>query len=253
MCGIFFSISASSEPVLPSDECKHALENRGPDSSQVQIRTVQKHQEELQLTFFSTVLSLRGDRVHRQPLVDGQSVLCWNGEAWKIAGEAVQEHDNDTELVLRLFLGAISSSSSSFFDDDDDDASAASAVQRFAEAVGTLSGPFSFVFYDAFHSILFFGRDCLGRRSLLHGFDQVGNPTICSVFCDGDLHEVSTDGLHFIDLRENDNVHTIPWTRSEEISSSSSGIFLVRGVSPFPVQQLRSDDLVLCRKAQSLE
>jgi asparagine synthetase B (glutamine-hydrolysing) len=142
------------------------------------------------LTFISTVLSLRGDHVYKQPLVDTatQSVLCWNGEAWKIANERVS--GNDTELVFDLFLEAVKGD-------------AQQAIENFAAAVASISGPFAFVFYDAAHGRLFFSRDCLGRRSLLRGVDKDGSLKICSL-CDGSssthFQEVGFEGVYMIDL-----------------------------------------------------
>lgn len=212
MCGIFFSLS-TSHPVVPSDETRYLLQNRGPDSCQV--HTVQlKHSNHCSvsshLTFVSTVLSLRGDHVHRQPLVDptSQSVLCWNGEAWKVAGEPVQ--GNDTEFIFELFLRAVKPSTEGTNNNKD-------AIHRLADVISSISGPFSFVFYDAFNSKLFFSRDCLGRRSLLQGFDANGSLKICSL-CDGmsstHFNEVGTDGVHMIDLTRathTHNIETLPW------------------------------------------
>lgn len=206
MCGIFVSLSTASS-VLPTEETCRMLRNRGPDSFQVHTSTVQKGNlkvtASLQLTFLSTVLSLRGDHVYSQPLVDeaSKSVLCWNGEAWKVAGERVQ--DNDTELIFSLFLQAVRP----YYDSEQSEITTtdrkAAAARRLADVVSSISGPFSFVFYDAFNSKLFFSRDCLGRRSLLREFDDAGNLKICSI-CDGlsssRFEEVATDGLHMIDL-----------------------------------------------------
>lgn len=237
MCGIFFSLSTSG-PVLPTEETCCLLKQRGPDSFQIhtvqrdaqvqsdsqdeaegQLRTVPAH-----LTFISTVLSLRGHHVHTQPLVDNasQSVLCWNGEAWKVAGEPAQ--GNDTELIFQLFLQAVKPSSvpeGAYTTDhrNDDD-----AVQRLADVTSSISGPFSFVFFDAYNSRLFFSRDCLGRRSLLKGVDEMGNLKICSV-CDGTsstpFEEVGTEGVYMIDLAgASGNIHsikTLPWTNNEDL------------------------------------
>ncbi|KAJ5168312.1 uncharacterized protein N7482_003906 [Penicillium canariense] len=137
------------------------------------------------------LLSLRGNHVYRQPLVDPatQSVLCWNGEAWKIANELVS--GNDTEHVFDLFLSSANSN-------------AHQAIGRMAGAVASISGPFAFVFYDAVHARLFYSRDCLGRRSLLQGVDEDGSLKICSL-CDGSssthFQEVGCEGVYMIDLK----------------------------------------------------
>lgn len=214
MCGIFFSLSTANS-IHPTQETCSLLQKRGPDS--VQTHTVQRDIKAVScyLTFISTVLSLRGDHVYPQPLVDSatQSVLCWNGEAWKIGEQRVQ--GNDTKRVFALFLQAVALAM---------DCDRKHAVYRLADAVASISGPFSFVFYDAVNSNLFFSRDCLGRRSLLQGFDDDGNLKICSL-CDSSasmcFDEVGTDGVYTIDLlspgsasrapREIFKIETLPW------------------------------------------
>ncbi|KAJ5149690.1 hypothetical protein N7448_001268 [Penicillium atrosanguineum] len=216
MCGIFFSLS--TRITQPNQETRSLLEKRGPDSTQThtvcrEVKT-QNAVSQLQqhLTFISTVLSLRGDHVYSQPLIDSltQSVLCWNGEAWKIGGEPVS--GNDTERVFNLFLQAVKS--------DCNDAS-----QRLAEAAATISGPFAFVFYDAVNARLFFSRDCLGRRSLLQGFEEDGSLRICSI-CDGSsstlFDEVGFAGIYMINLdayqdtsaspKDQYKIETLPWS-----------------------------------------
>lgn len=240
MCGIFFSLSTSGF-VHPIEETCGLLRQRGPDSFRVHSVQRDDPKDESQrssrigsahLIFASTVLSLRGDRVHAQPLVDetSKSVLCWNGEAWKVAGQPVQ--DNDTELIFQLFLqavqlpysasGATDTTVADHGNGDDED-----AVQRVADVISSISGPFAFVFYDAFHSRVFFGRDCLGRRSLLQGLDETGCLKICSL-CDGSsstpFEEVGTEGMYMIDLVDiipgtKCNIQTLPWTYGETIPS----------------------------------
>ncbi|KAJ6108257.1 hypothetical protein N7523_009580 [Penicillium sp. IBT 18751x] len=216
MCGIFFSLSTRA--TQPNQETKDLLEKRGPDSTQThtvcrEVKTQDAVSQPLHhLTFISTVLSLRGDHVYSQPLIDSstQSVLCWNGEAWKIGGEPVS--GNDTERVFSLFLRAVES--------DGHD-----TPQRFAESVATISGPFAFVFYDAVNARLFFSRDCLGRRSLLQGYEEDGSLKICSV-CDGSsstvFDEVGFAGIYMINLdadretitspKDQYKIETLPWS-----------------------------------------
>ncbi|KAJ6017670.1 hypothetical protein N7451_001049 [Penicillium sp. IBT 35674x] len=214
MCGIFFSLSAA--PILPAPETRSLLEKRGPDCCQThtlqkEISTPDGGSQRFYLTFVSTVLSLRGDHVYTQPLIDQatQSVLCWNGEAWKIAGDRVS--GNDTEHILSLFLRAVAGDRNG-------------AAHRLGEAAASISGPFAFVFYDATNSRLFFSRDCLGRRSLLQGYEEDGTLKICSL-CDGSspvhFEEVGFDGIYMIDLarsydlsasKNRHKIETLPWS-----------------------------------------
>lgn len=219
MCGIFFSLS--KKPTSPTHETQALLEKRGPDSCQtltvskeVKAQDGVSQPSTLHLTFISTVLSLRGAHIFHQPLVDlaTQSVLCWNGEAWKIGGQQIS--GNDTEHVFDSFLQAVNGGG------DRKD-----AAHRLAAAVGSISGPFAFVFYDAMNAQLFFSRDCLGRRSLLQGWSQDDDLKICSL-CDGSsstegFQEVGFDGVYMIDLAEYRNpsslksqhkVEVLPWS-----------------------------------------
>lgn len=252
MCGIFFSLSTSG-PVLPAEETATLLRNRGPDSFQEHtIRVEIPHSQEsfekskpvsLSLTFISTVLALRGDHVYAQPLIDdaSKSVLCWNGEAWKIDGVPVQ--GNDTELIFSLFLEAVKAPKAK----DGEATSSADSLGGICNLISNISGPFSFVFYDGINSRIYFSRDCLGRRSLLQGVDEEGDLRICSI-CDGTssahFEEVDTNGLYMIDLAHafrndsfdstvlNDanhmtafNIITIPWVFKEDVAAP--GHFLV--------------------------
>lgn len=240
MCGIFFSLSTNGS-VLPNEETCTLLRNRGPDSFQVHTvqrslapgHSVHSPAPNIVLTFVSTVLSLRGDRIHSQPFVDPttQSVLCWNGEAWKIAGEPVQ--DNDTELIFQSFLHAIKPCSGQELSRTSTERDEKGAVRRIADVISNITGPFSFVFYDAVNSKLYFSRDCLGRRSLLRGLDEAGNLRICSI-CDSSssthFDEVDTNGVHMIDFEQNilqnalgpgpikfnlESIQTLPWEHKE--------------------------------------
>lgn len=230
MCGIFFSLSAS-EHVLPKEKTDAWLRNRGPDNHhvhRVQLSCPTIANETVYLTFMSTVLGLRGDHITSQPLVDAESdsVLCWNGEAWKVFGEAVK--GNDTQLVFQRLIEASKPSDS--HDDGSRVGSASKTLVRLTNVINNITGPFSFVFYDGFHQRVLFSRDCLGRRSLLHSLDEEGTLRISSV-CDGEpsapFEEVETDGLHMIDLSIQDNgtrsyqIDVIPWSHEEQTSTPS--------------------------------
>ncbi|CAD6503508.1 BgTH12-03170 [Blumeria graminis f. sp. triticale] len=162
MCGIYVSI-AESEYVKPGKELEKLLCNRGTDYAgykEVQIEA--NNGKSYYLSFNSTVLALRGNDINSQPFFDTSSgsVLCWNGEAWKIGRDLVT--GNDGKALFSLLLRASSTESSS---------KASTAIR---EVISSISGPFAYVFFDKLHQQLYFGRDRIGRRSLL-----------CSKFVDG--------------------------------------------------------------------
>lgn len=243
MCGIYFSLSAS-KPVLPNDKTQSWLRSRGPDNFQslnvrleLPLGRTNAETQTVFLTFISTVLALRGDHIQPQPLVDvdSQSILCWNGEAWKVSGEPVE--GNDTDLIFKRLIEALRHTT---INGNESQPGTDGSLVRLTTFISSITGPFSFVFYDGFHSRLFFGRDCIGRRSLLHYRDNFGNLQICSVsdgMSSAEFKDVETDGLHMIDLscmsqeehpditsRLSFQVEVIPW--SDAISASS--VSLVR-------------------------
>lgn len=255
MCGIFFSLS-STEAIQPSDDTCNVLRSRGPDSFRshtVQLKDPRQNDKDsetgsssLILTFISTVLSLRGDNVQSQPFIDptSQSVFCWNGEAWKAFNEQI--HNNDAQHIFRLLLEAVqpSASSSGHMHSFKSEDANKQSVERLTHIIGAISGPYSFVFYDGFNSKIYYGRDYLGRRSLLSGWDCMGNFEICSV-CDGfssnSFEEIITDGIHMIDVKNlqgesgvrnklpnsnesrlitPDQIQTITWVNSDKYRSA---------------------------------
>lgn len=254
MCGIFFSLSARQH-VLPHEKTVSWLQSRGPDEYNTQLVKLEQEQscdgevstvtKTLYLTFVSSVLALRGDHIAKQPLVDidSNSVLCWNGEAWKINGELID--GNDTELVFRELIAA----SRYNHDAGESEAEAESegaqnSVTRLTSIISQITGPFSFVFFDGIHRRLYFSRDCLGRRSLLLGNDGSMELRICSIV-DGlqETHfaEIETDGVRMIDLKDlwyedqashdksktSYSIKVLPWSHE-----SGNGLFLKNPVAP---------------------
>jgi len=187
MCGIHVSLSSAPREI--PDAVKTCLRNRGPDFLG---QTVCGNDASLArcLTFSSTVLALRGDHLARQPLVspDGRSILCWNGEAWRLHGQQVE--GNDGEAIHDLLTKASASDVSSRQD----------AVLNVLRAI---EGPFAFVYYDKSMQKLFFGRDRLGRRSLMLAQDGISGDLVISSMaeaCDPRWKEVEANGIYVVDF-----------------------------------------------------
>jgi asparagine synthetase B (glutamine-hydrolysing) len=216
MCGIFCTISRDGH-ASPSSNATRLLQDRGPDSLQ-EHRVTLKNQanQDVFLSLSSSVLSLRGQNVTVQPLVDEQSgcVLCWNGEAWKLSGHAVA--GNDSIALFKILVQAALKSERE------------TGVLKILEQI---RGPFSLVFYDGQSKMLYFGRDCLGRRSLLKTTTSTGTTIISSV-CDLTLEtswsEVEADGIHSCDLLS---------------SSYSSSGQLAEQLTPYVVSSLLAGSL----------
>jgi len=195
MCGIYCAISHHDCTPLTAS-LKSLLQSRGPDCFQHRTQEVpgpSANDPNVYISIASTVLALRGSSIISQPLLHESigSFLCWNGEAWKLNGQELS--GNDSQIVFGHLLAAA----------DGSDMSAAHV--KIIDALGQISGPYAFVFYDSRHKKLYFGRDCIGRRSLLKSSNAKGDILLSSI---SDLNssdqwvEVEADGVDFIDLGE---------------------------------------------------
>ncbi len=186
MCGINVAVS-SNTPRVYSPQLASRLQNRGPDHLGRVVEGRVGSTARI-LTFTSTVLSLRGDHVTKQPFVSGAgSVLCWNGEAWKIAGRRID--GNDGEAIFTLLTNASASSPES--------------QNAVLDALRSIEGPFAFVYFDKPACTLFFGRDRLGRRSLEIHQDNTSCTLVLSSVpetCHPDWMEVEADGIYSVRL-----------------------------------------------------
>lgn len=192
MCGIFAAISASAPPEA-SDHVRECLCSRGPDHT----GTVNTRVSDTWLKFTSTVLALRGTDITRQPLVDGNgSVLCWNGEVWRLAGRPIS--GNDGEAVLRALTDA-----------DD-----------ILQVLRSIEGPFAFVYLDKPAKRVYYGRDRLGRRSLLI---KHGSPLLLASLADvtPGWVEVEADGCYSIDIDGERTTQRHDWAEQGLVSLCS--------------------------------
>ncbi|TRX93754.1 hypothetical protein FHL15_005430 [Xylaria flabelliformis] len=198
MCGIHATLTTSSQSGLTS-ELKQSLINRGPDhlgQAQRELPCVNPGHQ-LRLYFTSTVLALRGDHVAKQPLEEDTgigSVLCWNGEAWRINGQPVC--GNDGEAVFSMLQSSDLSPSRT-------------REAHVVDVLRSIEGPFAFVYYDSAASRVYYGRDRLGRRSLLiKPSSETGSITLSSIASvpTSGWEEVSSDGIWSIDLKTYDGI-----------------------------------------------
>ncbi|KAK0253447.1 hypothetical protein LTR91_013476 [Friedmanniomyces endolithicus] len=224
MCGIWCAVS-THRPIWPCAETLRLLERRGPDSSgrsQVTLeRTATTGQPETTyVTFYSTVLSLRGHGTVGQPHRSSSgSTLCWNGEAWEIAGHSPLL-DNDTEAVANLLDSKACTPCEPMSRSD----AVHERARAMAKALAQIVGPYALVYHDSSNDILYFGRDFLGRRSLLIRKTPDGALLVSSVAGavsgqdETAWSEVEADGLYYVDLRMSGTncdsqyiVHKVPY------------------------------------------
>ena len=211
MCGIYFSCSKTHLPD-PDGSLRSCLEKRGPDCCNTIRRKIQAprisginrkciQESPIFLNFFASVLSLRGDSLVEQPLVDPEteSVLCWNGEAWKIDGKAII--GNDAVAVFDLLINATTPDdehSSTRYPDGNE-----SYISRIVGVFSRITGPYAFIYYDACNAQIFYGRDVLGRRSLVmnkHRKESFAISSICDPDTTKEWEEIESYGIYVLDL-----------------------------------------------------
>ncbi|CAO3661697.1 unnamed protein product [Rhizopus stolonifer] len=199
MCGILFSLSSDGVSTDLNDwkNLKDLNTKRGPDSQLLK----QLHVKNNLLQFFSTVLHLRGPDVVPQPIESSGNILCWNGEIF--GGLEVAHDQNDTEVLMNHLENTNS---------QDDILSIFSRIE----------GPYAFVYWQASTQKLWFGRDCLGRRSLLVSHKE-GLFTLSSVGLKSEgWEEIQAKGIYSIDLstsatqKELYELDLFPWTYIEK-------------------------------------
>lgn len=250
MCGIFCSVARHGY-VVPSKITKERLIARGPDASkEVQVKVKATSEEDpVYVTLFSTVLSLRGCATTEQPLQRSGSdtALCWNGEAWKIRNQRPHENDNDTSAVYDLLSLALNRAESPAGTSSQDSAIASASI--ISSTLSLISGPYAFVYYHKETSRLFFGRDFLGRRSLLWKVGENQELLLSSVgdgSLDGSWTEVEADGIYCIDFAS--KAATMPSAERCSISSDFN-VFKV----PYTFSHLSDNNTSVGRSFHAME
>ncbi|KAI5805969.1 asparagine synthase-domain-containing protein [Geopyxis carbonaria] len=177
MCGIIFTYSIKPD-ASPSLNHIGQVSRRGPDATHQHAITVLSKT----LTFTSSLLSVRGTTPTHQPVIDHStsSLLCWNGNAWRIHGQDLLAGINDTQEVFKLLNDG---------------------THEVNDLMGKLDGEYAFVFYDAPRQKVWYGRDWAGRRSLVKRVNEDGAVHIASVG-DGEAGwvEVDAGGLWCLDI-----------------------------------------------------
>ncbi|EDO04121.1 hypothetical protein SS1G_06604 [Sclerotinia sclerotiorum 1980 UF-70] len=238
MCGIYASISTRGLQI-PSHALKHSLCNRGPDhTGSAQTNFTASDGTPYCLSFLSTVLALRGDHITAQPF-DGSaiinapgpnpgSILCWNGEAWKVGGELV--NGNDGQVIYDILVKAVSTA-----------ASASDATLAVLKVLRGISGPFAFVFWDNVHGTLYCGRDRLGRRSLLYNVDNKSENMGQSEYIEfastadpakGNWKEIEADGIYIFSCNDKTS---LSFSKPDSLDLSIS-------TSPLPYQRFEWEE-----------
>lgn len=161
MCGILLVVSASDEGVeqAPLRSFSLGLSRRGPDGTGVWARDVgddDTGRAKGEIRLEGSLLQLRGAAPSTSPLVDGEgNVLCFNGEVFG-GLEGLRLGGNDADALSR----ALATASRARGEPD----ASESAIARLLSG---LRGPWALAYWQESSRRLWYGRDVVGRRSLL--------------------------------------------------------------------------------------
>ncbi|KAJ3317978.1 Asparagine synthetase domain-containing protein 1 [Boothiomyces sp. JEL0866] len=191
MCGILFLKNIKDLHI--KEGLKSIIGKRGPDAYSSKVWD--------DCEMHGWVLHLRGINVQPQPVIINDNVLCFNGEVY----DGIEVTDNDTIAFAQLL-------------------DSTSTERELLEAISKVQGEFSFVYHQTHTNYLYFGRDFLGRRSLLvHIEDEsIAIASVANENCNVNFWlEMETDGIYRIKLDENlkDSLTVFKWNDGSGLSS----------------------------------
>ncbi|TMW47063.1 hypothetical protein DOY81_007857, partial [Sarcophaga bullata] len=191
MCGIFCCISKTCKihNCLKDDMLKNVLTNRGPDSCG--IREIDN------LVFGGFVLWQQGLEICNQPVESDTNLLVMNGDIYNVPTS--DSNISDTKWLFEQL-------------------SSSSSERELINLFKSIEGPFSLIFYDKIKKTLFFGRDSLGRNSLIIE-DSNTHLRLLSASCNTNNYnsfELPPLGIYKIYNGDIKNVFLFPWRSPDD-------------------------------------
>ncbi|EZA50264.1 hypothetical protein DMN91_012536 [Ooceraea biroi] len=192
MCGIFCSLyqpDNSSESSKQWNMCKDMIATRGPDHLTEKYMSLSHNWHGY---FAAAILWMQGPRTTIQPSMDDNgNLLLWNGDLF--SGCLARDDVCDTNVIL---------------DELQFTTNVMSVLRK-------IEGPYSLIYYQKSSNTLYFGRDIIGRHSLLLKVDnEVNSLTLTSVANKRmkEIVEVPAIGIFAMNLNSSKiNLACYPW------------------------------------------
>ena len=159
----------------------------------------------------------RNRQVTKQPLIDSQNgnILLWNGEIFSSDLVNVNDDENDGQNLLNKLSESTNQDIEIFL----------------FKIFESIKGPYAFVFYEAKTDCIYFGRDRLGRRSLLISLNE-HNLTLSSVKIKpnkdsliemSEFEELKANGIYKLNLKKEPilKVNLFEWKRLNETTNNN--------------------------------
>lgn len=219
MCGIGLYINC--EACSTTVKC---LDNRGPDTS-----TIHRHIDHngSNLNIYSSVLSHQGAEITHQPIFSKSKdlILLWNGEVYDHP-----DFDHSTSDTVWL-MNAIEKNGSSKRD--------------IMQLLSQIRGEFAFLLINLKTDEIMFGRDRLGRRSLLFRMDT-RSISITSVSPDHQFIELPADGIYIWKFDDYSHLTRIPYPADTTVDGHRLSYFAFRSSQMDDNVMLK--DLLTCKE-----
>lgn len=226
----------------------YSITARGPDYISLTEHAIL----DKNVMFFSSVLSLR-QPFTPQPIMTTDFIFQFNGELYNDDSLLV----NDTEFFLNVVNKNLGGSLDSIVHEES--TSLTEGIAKFDEllngvsrsdaifkAIKSLSGEFAFVLYDLKEDMIYFGRDAIGRRSLLYSLidDELiisSTPLYSSKEC---LNEIITYNLKTTELTPHPYKQNYSALSYNPVIDQEAGV-LNSGSQEPTIKLLRSNELLL--------
>jgi len=202
-------IQSSNDSLSEESKIKRvedAISPRGPDATNHKTLSFG---EDTRVVLVASLLALRGNRPFPQPVTNEneEHLLIWNGEIFgnEYFRECVIEHGNDTVCLLEHLTKCVNET-------------------EVLNTLANIEGPFGFVYVNSKEKYLLFGRDILGRRSLLYCVNELsGELIISSVACHipgySQWRSIGVNGIFKVSLQGSsllDSIELIEWNQIYE-------------------------------------
>lgn len=193
MCGIFCCIHEArndSESFAQWNICKDVIAARGPDHLTEKHISLNHHWHG---HFAAAVLWMQGSEIITQPsLDDNNNLLLWNGDIF--SGCLAKDNDVcDTNVILAELQ----------------------STTDIMSVLWKIEGPYSLIYYQKSTDTLYFGRDIIGRHSLLLKIDSKANSLTLTSVANKNMKgivEVPAIGIFAVNLNNSRiNLACYPW------------------------------------------
>ncbi|CAM6085014.1 unnamed protein product [Calypogeia fissa] len=226
-------IHASSEPATQQlsqvvetaypdvEDLCGALKRRGPDHLGGAILHVDPRKQHVKL---------RGEHPVKQPLEDSAgNLLVYNGEIFD--GLEVKGNENDGEVLMSALCGCCGCKCHSSRLVSQCECTDSESHQSVPQVLSKLRGPWALMYWQAVSQTLWFGRDAIGRRSLLIHLPSANDPRLLLTSVASDVREDKAGSFEYWEDLVC-GIYSVAFTAADEsVTRHANGVSLTKPIS----------------------